>query len=227
MKRIVQTLVAVALVFLLIQASWYSYLFKGVYATYLQGHTTSNIFDGESFAQAPVLAPDPQPWPVALDLSYGPSDALQTMLNDIETGAFLVFVNVTLRYEDYDSKVSPDSKTNSFSMAKSIVTMLVQVAIQEGKIPSWEAKAMDYLPMLHGPGASSLTLGHLSAMTADMDWEEDYYNPFGITAKAYFGKDVLATTTSCAIGADVGKSYAYQSGATALLVFCLEAATGM
>jgi CubicO group peptidase (beta-lactamase class C family) len=64
-------------------------------------------------------------------------------------------------------------------------------------------------------------------MTADMDWEEDYYNPFGITAKAYFGKDVLATTTSCAIGADVGKSYAYQSGATALLGFCLEAATGM
>ena len=227
MKRIVQTLVAVALVFLLIQASWYSYLFKGVYATYLQGHTTSNIFDGESFAQAPVVAPDPQPWPVALDLSYGPSDALQTMLNDIETGAFLVFVNDTLRYEDYDSKVSPDSKTNSFSMAKSIVTMLVQIAIQEGKIPSWEAKAMDYLPMLQGPGAASLTLGHLSAMTADMDWEENYYNPFGITAKAYFGKDVFATTTSCAIGSEVGTRYEYQSGATALLGFCLEAATGM
>ncbi len=227
MKRIVQTLVAVALVFLLIQASWYNYLFKGVYATYLQGYTTSNIFDGKSFSQAPVVAPDPQPWAVALDQTYGPSDSLQAVLNEIETGAFLVFVDDTLRYEDYDSKVAPDTKTNSFSMAKSIVTMLVQVAIQEGKIPSWDTKAMDYLPMLQGPGATVLTLGHLSAMTADLDWNEDYYNPFGVTAKAYYGKDLRATVTACEVGDGVGTNYEYQSGATALLGFCLEAATGM
>ena len=227
MKRIVQTLIALALTFLLVQASWYSYLFKGVYATYLQGHMTSNIFDGASFDQGPVLAPNPQPWPVALDLSYAPSDALQTLLTEIETGALLIFTRDTLRYEDYDHKVSPESKTNSFSMAKSIVTMLVQVAIQEGKIPSWDAKAIDYLPMLQGPGAEKLTLKNLSAMTADLDWNEDYYNPFGITAKAYFGKDLFATTTHCAVGAEVGQRYEYQSGATALLGFCLESATGM
>ena len=227
MKRIVQTLIAMALVFLLAQASWYSYLFKGVYATYLQGYTTSNIFDGEFFKQAPIEAPSPQPWPVDLDMAYAPSDDLQAVLNDIETGAFLIFTHDTLRYEDYDNKVNPESKTNSFSMAKSIVTMLVQIAIQEGKIPSWDAKAIDYLPMLQGPGAEKLTLKNLSAMTADLDWDEDYYNPFGITAKAYFGKDLFATSTGCAVGANVGQRYEYQSGATALLGFCLESATGM
>ncbi|MGA0247998.1 MAG: serine hydrolase domain-containing protein [Schleiferiaceae bacterium] len=227
MKRIVQTLVAAAIVFLLVQASWYSYLFKGVYATYLQGHVTSNIFDGESFEQGAVSAPNPQPWPVQLDMAYAPSDALQSLLSDIETGAFLVFVNDTLRYEDYDNKVRPDSKTNSFSMAKSIVTMLVQIAIQEGQLSGWDAKAADFLPELHGPGAAQLTLGHLSSMTADLDWDEDYYNPFGVTAKAYYGKDLRATVTACEVGEQVGQRYEYQSGATALLGFCLEAATGM
>ncbi len=227
MKRVVQTLIAVAIVLLLIQASWFSYLFKGVYATYLQGHVTSNIFDGTAFEAGNVLAPNPQPWPTKLDMAYAPSDALQTMFSDIETGAFLVFTRDTLRYEDYDNKVSPDARTNSFSMAKSIVTMLVQVAIQEGKIPGWDAKATDYLPELHGAGASVLTLGNLSAMTTDMDWQEDYYNPFGITAKAYYGKDLRATVTGCAIGENVGQQYEYQSGATALLGFCLEEATGM
>ncbi|NDD47967.1 MAG: class A beta-lactamase-related serine hydrolase, partial [Flavobacteriia bacterium] len=217
MKRIVQTLVAAAIVFLLVQASWYSYLFKGVYATYLQGHVTSNIFDGESFEQGAVSAPNPQPWPVQLDMAYAPSDALQSLLSDIETGAFLVFVNDTLRYEDYDNKVRPDSKTNSFSMAKSIVTMLVQIAIQEGQLSGWDAKAADFLPELHGPGAAQLTLGHLSSMTADLDWDEDYYNPFGVTAKAYYGKDLRATVTACEVGEQVGQRYEYQSGATALL----------
>ena len=70
-----------------------------------------------------------------------------------------------------------------------------------------------------------LTLANLSGMTADMDWDENYYNPFGLQAKAYYGSDLYKMITSRSIGAEVGVKFEYQSAATALLGFCLEAAT--
>tara|TARA_B110000003_G_scaffold173551_1_gene173156 strand:+ start:2999 stop:4267 length:1269 start_codon:yes stop_codon:yes gene_type:complete len=225
MKRILKSILTLALLVLLVKASWFSYLFKGVYATYLKGNTTANIFDGESFAKGEINATSPSPWPVDLDITYAPSLELEMALSEIETGAFLVFENDTLRHEEYKNEVALDSKTNSFSMAKSIVTILVQIAIQNGEISGWDELVVNLIPELKGPGRSMLTLANLSSMTADMDWDEDYYNPFGIQAKAYYGSDLYKTITSRSIGAEVGVKFEYQSAATALLGFCLEAAT--
>jgi CubicO group peptidase (beta-lactamase class C family) len=101
----------------------------------------------------------------------------------------------------------------------------VQIAIQNGEISGWDELVINLIPELKGPGRSILTLANLSGMTADMDWDEDYYNPFGIQAKAYYGNDLYKTITSRSIGAEVGVKFQYQSAATALLGFCLEAAT--
>lgn len=227
-KKLIGTLVTLGLLYVLIQASWYNYLFKGVYSTYLQGHTTANLFDAAYFDQGIIHAPPVgMPWPEAKSLEWAPPTAVQHTLDIYETGAFLVIYQDSIRYEDYGHKVMKSSRTNSFSMAKSILTMMVEVAIESGDLPGWDALAMDYVKQLHGPGASRLTLAHLTGMVADLDWDEDYYNPFGITAKAVYGRDLRATVTRCAVGDQVGQRYAYQSGATALLGFCLEEATGM
>ena len=189
MNKIFKSIITLVLLLLLVKVSWYSYLFKGVYVTYLKGHTTANIFDGESFEKGHIKASAPSPWPIQFSENHIPSTELQEVLEEIETGAFLVFDRDTLRYEHYDSDVVQESQTNSFSMAKSIVTILVQIAIQEGDISSWDEKVLKYIPELKGPGSSILTLANLSGMTADIDWDEDYYNPFGIQAKAYYGSD--------------------------------------
>jgi CubicO group peptidase (beta-lactamase class C family) len=225
MKRILKSILTLALLLLLVKASWFSYFFKGIYATYLQGNTTANIFDGAGFAKGEIIAKYPAPWPVDLDIAYAPSSELEIALSEIETGAFLVFDNDTLRHEVYSNEVTLESKTNSFSMAKSIVTILVQIAIQKGEISGWDELVVNFIPELKGPGRYMLTLADLSGMTADIDWDEDYYNPFGISAKAYYGSDLYKTITSRSIGAEVGMNFEYQSAATALLSFCLEAAT--
>ena len=227
MNKIFKSIITLVLLLLLVKVSWYSYLFKGVYITYLKGHTTANIFDGEGFEKGHIKASAPSPWPIQFSENHIPSTELQEVLEEIETGAFLVFDRDTLRYEHYDSDVVQESQTNSFSMAKSIVTILVQIAIQEGDISSWDEKVLKYIPELKGPGSSILTLANLSGMTADIDWDEDYYNPFGIQAKAYYGSDVYQTVVSREIGPEVGLRFKYQSAATSLLGFCLEAATGI
>lgn len=223
-----KTLIALAILAFLINASWYNYLFKGVYATYLQGHTSGHIFDAAAFELGTVEAPEiAQPWAEALDIRWAPSSELQGMLDDTETGAFLVIHKDSVRYEDYDNRVRRDTRTNSFSMAKSITTMMVQVAIERGEIPSWETPVKTYFPELKGPGADRVTLADLAGMTTDMDWNENYSNPFGITAKAVYGRDMRATILNLDIGDNVGQVYEYQSGATSLLGMCLQEATEM
>ena len=227
MKRIVSVVVAFGVLCLLVYFSGYGYLFKGVYATYLQGRTTSDPFDAAYFDTEEIpAAPQPVAWPVATDSALVPSDATQLLLDASQTGALLVFDRDTLRHEAYFADFQLDSRVNSFSMSKSIVTMLVQLAVQEGKIPSWDTKAKTYVPGLHGPGAERLTLRDLSAMHADLDWTENYYDPFGQTAKLYYGDDQMALILESEVGDSVGLRYEYQSAATTLLSVCLEKAVG-
>ena len=227
MKRIISLSLALALLGILFYSSWYSYLIKGVYATYWQGRTTSDPFDAAYFDTKPVAAStSPQPWPLALTAAMAPSAATQQLLDASQTGALLVFDRDSLRHEAYYADFNRESRANSFSMAKSMVTMLVQIALQEGKIPSWEAKAKDYIPELHGPGAERLTLRDLSSMHADLDWTENYYDPFGETAKLYYGDDQLGLILEREVGDSVGLRYEYQSATTTLLSVCLERAVG-
>ncbi|CAI8356699.1 MAG: 6-aminohexanoate-dimer hydrolase [Owenweeksia sp. TMED14] len=226
MKRIIKTFITLAILLFLVNTSWYSYIFKGIYATYLQGNTTANIFDGTSFKKGKISAQNPTPWPVKIDSRFTPSLELSQVLSTIETGAFLIFDNDTLRHEQYNNKVSQESKTNSFSMSKSIVAILVQIAIQDGEIKGWDEPVINLIPELNGPGRELLTLANLAGMTANIDWDENYYNPLGVSAKAYYGTDLYKTIISRSIGADVGVKFEYQSASTALLGFYLEAATG-
>lgn len=227
MKRVIFTAGILGGLVFLVYVTGYGYLFKGVYATYLQGRTTSDPFDAAYFdTQVVPASGQPAAWPVALDPDYAPAPATADLLQKSQTGALLVFDRDTLRYEAYFDDFAAAARVNSFSMSKSIVTMLVQLAVQEGKIPSWEAKAKTYIPELRGPGAERLTLRDLSSMHADLDWTENYYDPFGETAKLYYGDDQMALILEREVGDSVGLRYEYQSAATTLLSVCLEKAVG-
>jgi CubicO group peptidase (beta-lactamase class C family) len=84
----------------------------------------------------------------------------------------------------------------------------------------------DYLPELKGEFADDLTLRNLSTMTAGLDFNEHYSNPFDITAKLYYGPDVESLLMENVPVIEKPGSYEYQSGATQLLGLCLMKATG-
>src|SRR5690606_35928062 len=120
-------------------------------------------------------------------------------------------------YEEYWEDYSDTSHSNSFSMAKSIVTILTQIAIEQGYIKSWNEKVIDFLPELEGPYANDLELWHLSTMTAGLQWNEHYTNPFDITARAYYGNDIAELMyREVPVINEPGANYQYQSGAPQL-----------
>lgn len=214
------------LAILLAYITGYDYLIKGVRMSYLSGHSSANIYDAEGFDTRKV---DNGAYISALPKSSKYNqipmpDSLVAMLNRTKTTSFLVIQNDSIVWEYYYNQHRPDTKSNSFSMAKSITTMLVQQAIQEGLIANWDVKVKTYLPWLQGNYSDEITLRHLSTMTAGLDWTESYYDPFGITARLYYGDDAEKTMKRVSVIYKPGESYVYQSGATQLLGLCLQKA---
>ncbi len=206
----------------------YSYLFRGVRLSYLKGYTSANIYDGKDFDTRKVQRGNKvSALPKAFMFNQiALSDSLNKMLELTGSTSFMIVKNDSIVYEKYFSEHTETSRSNSFSMAKTITTLMVEMAIEEGKIPGWETPVKKYLPWLQGPYADALTLRNLSNMTAGLDWSENYYNPFGITAEAYYGYNIEKTMHRVKVVDKPGQKFVYQSGATQLLGLCLRAATG-
>ena len=120
---------------LLIYAFNIEYLIKGVRTIYLTGNNTAFISDYEYFDNREIKSSNPEPW--ALHKKYNKiaeSDILQKLNTDRDTKSFLVIKNDSILFEKYYDGYNQNSISNSFSMAKSIVTSMMGKAIMEGKI---------------------------------------------------------------------------------------------
>lgn len=205
------------------------FLVKGLWAAYLHGNTSATISDAQFFDTRTVEAGEPIPWKVSeYAKDWEISWELRRSLEETESVAFLMAQDGEIVFEEYWDGYSESSRSNSFSMAKSITTMLVQCAIQDRVIQSWDQPVKDFLPELKGEYANQLTLRNLCTMTAGLDFNEHYTSPFDITAKLYYGPDVekLLLENVPVIKQPGLESFEYQSGATQLLGLCLMRATG-
>ncbi len=203
------------------------FLLKGLWAAYLHGNTSATIGDAQFFETRTVKAGAASPWKVSdFYFEWDISGDLLRSLEETRSVAFLMVKEGEIVYEQYWDGYSDSYRSNSFSMAKSITTMLVQCAIQDGIIPDWDAKVRDYLPEIQGEFADELTLRHLCTMTAGLDFNEHYSNPFDITAKLYYGPDAEKLMIEKVPVIRKPGEYEYQSGATQLLGLALMKATG-
>jgi len=118
------------------------------------------------------------------------------------------------------------SKSNSFSMVKSIVSALLGKAIDEGHVKSLDQPVKDFFPELKGSYADRVTLGDLSSMSSGMEWDESYYSPLSVTTASYFVSNLDELILDQPIDIEPGRAFIYKSGATQLLGMALEKATG-
>src|SRR5690606_6545372 len=206
----------------------YGYLVRAVRVTYLTGHKTAFLEDYTYFNNREIKAGTPQPWNVSKDYNKVlPTEKLEQTHNELQTTSFLIIKNDSIWHESYYDIGAADSKTNSFSMAKSIVTSALGKAIDLGMIPNLDTKVIDYLPELKGEYANELTVGDLASMASGQKWDENYYGPTSITTQAYFKTDLRSLMLSLPVDKKPGQEFIYQSGDTQLLAMVLEKATKM
>ncbi|WKW46306.1 serine hydrolase [Myroides sp. JBRI-B21084] len=206
----------------------YGYLVKAVRVTYLTGHKTAFLKDYTYFNNREIKNGTAQPWYISKNYNkIATTDKLNKTHKELQTTSFLIIKNDSIFHESYFDIGKEDSKTNSFSMAKSIVTSALGKAIDLGMIQSLDTKVIDFLPELTGKFAKEVTVGDLASMASGQKWDENYYGPTSITTQAYFKTDLRALMLSLPIDKKPGQEFIYQSGDTQLLAMVLEKATKM
>jgi len=204
-----------------------SYLFHGIRCTYLRGETSAQIDDSPFFHSRVISAKSPFEIPFSTSFEQNElSDSLEAVLKKSKSVAFLVVKNDSVFVERYWDGVDKESLSNSFSMAKSIVSLLVGCAIQEGYIESVDQSIFDFLPELSPFNGNDVTIKHLLEMSSGFDWLENYKRPISVTAKAYYGSNLTELVLNRRFISLPGKEYLYNSGNTQLLGIILERAVG-
>ncbi len=198
-----------------------TYLFKAVYYNF------ADIDDYKIFTNDTVRTATPQPWPVSEQFNKVASpDSLNKLLEEIKTIAVVVIKNDSLLYEKYWDDYNASSLSGSFSVAKSITSLLVGAAIKEGKIKSVDEPVSNYLPEFKQGLAAKLRIKDLLTMSSGSNWDESYSNPLSVTTEAYYGSDVAKVVKTVKIEKEPGTYHTYKSGDTELLALILQMATG-
>ncbi|MBW1294014.1 serine hydrolase domain-containing protein [Aquimarina litoralis] len=206
----------------------YDYILKGVRVVYMTGHTTAYIDDYTYFDNHTIeKAGKPIPWKLHANYNKAtPTETLNRVHEEMGTVAFMIIKNDEIWYENYAEGYGTTSKTNSFSMAKSITTALLGKAIMEGHIKSLDQPIGDFLPSFSEGLAAKVTVGDLSSMSSGLNWTEHYTSPFSITARAYYDPELREVMNGLEIVDEPGKEFVYLSGNTQLLGMVIEKATG-
>jgi CubicO group peptidase (beta-lactamase class C family) len=211
---------------LAIQISGHGYFWKALAATYLQGYSTAHIDDAGNFSQRKISTAQPIPW--EKDAAYNREAVNAATLSYLQrygSAAFIVAKNGKLLHETYFSPYTENSRTNSFSIAKTVTTMQVGMAIQQGLIPSFDAPITQLLPEFKGnTWGSKATISQVSAMKSGHDWTEKYYLPLNVTTDLYFGTNAEKLVLSQGFERAPGTEYEYSSGSTQLLGVILKRA---
>ena len=218
-KLVIALIVIIGIAVILLYATNNQYIFRGVQLTYLQGNTTANIDDRLDFDTRMIPNGEIQEWELSDNYNKIPlTDTLTAVLAKFKAAGFLIIKDGKILNEQYYNGYSDTSLTNSFSVSKTMLTMMLGKAIEEGYIKGLDQPIVDFLPEYKDDSLAQLcTVGDLSSMTAGYDWSESYYLPLNPTAKAYYGRDITEQMLSRGFVKESGNEFEYLSGVTQLL----------
>ncbi|WP_136482558.1 serine hydrolase domain-containing protein [Cognatitamlana onchidii] len=226
-KHVKWVVILIGLVILALYITDTDYLLKAVRTIYLNGYTTAFLEDYKYFDNQMVNNAEPQPWPIHKDYNIVKETAtLDSINNSNGTIAYVIIKNDSIWFENYYDGFNENSKSNSFSIAKSYVSGLMFKAIEQGYIKGLDQPVSDFLPTFNEGLAAKMTVGHLSSMASGTSWDEQYYSPFSIVTRAYFDDDLEKVMLGLDVVTEPGKSFKYSSGDTQMLAMVIEKATG-
>lgn len=151
---------------------------------------------------------------------------LDTSLKNSGTYGFLIVKNDSILYERYFNGLNAENVFPSFSVAKSFVGTLAQIALQEGYISSFDDPVTQYLPWLSKSDKAwnHITVQQVLDMRTGVKSDETYNSPFSDVIKFGFTRNMNARLKKTKIGPG-SKNFEYKSINTQILGAVIEAAT--
>ncbi len=215
------------LLIILVGAGIFVLLPSNYYVRRALTHWNPKIDQYTIFENRVVRAEDPNPWNFAPDVENKQiPQEFESDFAKYKTVGFVVVQHNRIIFEQYWKNYSPLSLSNSFSMAKSVISLLIGCAIDDGKIKSVEQPVSDFLPQWTSFDGKVLTIKDLLTMSAGVEWDESYSSLFSKTTQAYYGNDLWKLTLTEKLIEKPGVRFNYQSGVTQILAFIVQKATG-
>jgi CubicO group peptidase (beta-lactamase class C family) len=140
----------------------------------------------ESVFPVRFIAASDHPLPLPerpIDLSHvslesgGASMDLDGFMAANHVRGLLVLQKGDIVYERYAHGNTRDTRWVSFSVAKSVVSLLIGAAIQDGYIESLDSSVADYLPILKGSAYEAATIRDALQMASGVEWDESFTDP--------------------------------------------------
>lgn len=221
MKKFTRILLSI----IVILAITYFFLPKYVQTSLI--HLTPSLDDYKIFHNRTIKAGIAQPWAISDKYnSFAISEADRVEMESYDPIAYLVIQNGEILYEEYWDGYSKESLSNSFSVGKSVVSLLIGIALEEGHIGSLDQKVMDFIPEYNSPENRKLSIRDVLTMSSGLNWDESYSSPFSMTTEAYYGDNLPKLVKSLKVIEEPGKKFNYLSGNTEVLAMVVQAATG-
>ena len=97
----------------------------------------------------------------------------------------MVLQDGRIRLQRHAPGFGPDQRWTSFSVAKSVTSALLGIALRRGDIHSLDDTLETYIPQLRDSAYAKVTVQQLLTMTSGVRWNEDYADPHADVAQMY------------------------------------------
>ncbi|MBC6365839.1 serine hydrolase [Algoriphagus sp. AK58] len=158
---------------------------------------------------------------------YPKVHSFDNLMERSQTTALIVLHKDTVLLERYYNGYNKDSVVTSFSVAKSITSILVGLAVQEGSIKSLDDKLTDYIPELaeKDPKFNTISLKDLLTMRSGLRYDDSGFP--SDDDYTYIAPDLRSITLEkIELVESPGKTWKYNNYNLILLGMILERATG-
>jgi CubicO group peptidase (beta-lactamase class C family) len=140
--------------------------------------------------------------------------------------ALIVYHNGAIQVERYYPGYGRDSRTPTQSMHKSVLALLVGIAIRDGFIASVDDPAARYLPEWANDGRSGITIRQLLQQQSGIDFPTVGFNPVGGFFQFTLGDDIKPITLNQPLAEEPGTRFDYNAINPQALGIIIERATG-
>jgi len=139
----------------------------------------------------------------------------------------LVIKNGSIVYERYRLGNDRHSRWISYSVTKSVTSMLVGAAIKDGYIKSVSEPVTDYLPRLKGTAYDKTSIRDILQMASGVQWDETYADPNAdINQVAWDTLSVYEYLAAKPVAGQPGVTFNYNTAETNLVGTLLRSAVG-
>lgn len=152
------------------------------------------------------------------------NQTLDNYLSELESIGFLAIKDDSIICEKYWPEYNVNTKANSFSVAKSYVSMLIGFALQDGYIKSINDPVSNYLPEF--TQNEEIRIKDLLTMSSGINWIERYDMPINHTTESYYGTDLKALVLGLDIINPPGTEWHYKGCDPQILAMIIEKTTG-